>query len=311
MVRFLLLAAPALTGIVFLFAGFAKAVEPQGFLRHLRRLRLISPNHLTPAVVGIPAIQCFQGAALILGIGYSWLLPLSLVLVIALAGLTFWSTTTGRVEDCGCYNNFLAISPQQSLLLDAVYAVLLALGMLGGAEPRSAHWKWWAAMVMAVAGGAVAWCALQHFRKTGGSLFALHPLRIGRRWKGTWIGSEVPSEVIIGERIIAFLGPNCGMCRKWIPVLNMIHQRPGLPGILGVFPGAQESQGYLAEIRFPIVRASHWSITRLTRGVTPTAVVLVNGIIHEVWIGTIPSSFLERIRQEMLKPLAKPSPTGR
>jgi hypothetical protein len=288
-----------LTGVIFLFAGFAKAVEPQGFLRHLRRLRLVSPSLLTLAVIGIPALQCFQGAALVLGLGFGWLLPCSILLLFALAGLTLWSTSAGRVEDCGCYNNFLALSPLQSVLLDTLYAAFLALGMLGGAGLRSTPWRWWLATALAIIGGLVASYALYHFRKTSNSLFALQPLKVGRHWKGKWLGSELLSVITEGERIIAFLGADCALCSKWIPILNMIHQRQGLPGILGVFPASQERPMHLTEIRFPIVTASPWTIAQLTRGMTPTVVVLVNGIIREVWIGTMSPSFLKRVREEM------------
>lgn len=297
MVRVFVSAGPPLVGVMFLFAGFTKAVEPQGFLRHLRRLRLVPPKMLNLTVVVFSALQCFQGAALVLGVGYGWLLPCSLLLLILLAGLTFWSVTTGRVEDCGCYNNFLALSPQESLLLDVLYAALLALGMLGGVESRSAPWMWWAATATGTIGGLVAFLSLSHFRKTGRTLLALQPLKAGRRWKGKWPGSEPAPAIDHEERIIAFLGAGCASCKKWIPVLNMVHQRQGLPNVLGVLPASQET--HLAEARFPIVAAKPWRMAQLTRGVTPTAVVLADGVIREVWIGTMSPAFVKRVREEM------------
>ncbi len=45
------------------------------------------------------------------------MIPTSIVFLIGLSVLTYWGTTTGRTEDCGCYNGWLDITPTQSLIL--------------------------------------------------------------------------------------------------------------------------------------------------------------------------------------------------
>jgi Glutamine cyclotransferase len=73
------------------------------------------------ASIAFIALECSLGDALILRLFPKWLFPTMLVLLIALSGLTYWSTATGRIEDCGCYSGLLQIKPQHSLLLNGVY----------------------------------------------------------------------------------------------------------------------------------------------------------------------------------------------
>ena len=58
-----------------------------------------------------------------------------------LAALTAWGTSTGRVEDCGCYGGLVMLTPAQSLALDGVYVALLVsrVAALAPARPDRAR----------------------------------------------------------------------------------------------------------------------------------------------------------------------------
>src|SRR6516165_12699369 len=108
------LACSAIVGVVFLVTGALKAVNSAAFIPQVFRYRLLPPRITPAAAVLFIGLECGLGAALTTGLS-PWLLPLTMALLAAFAGLTFWGDKSGRVEDCGCYGGLLLISPAQSI----------------------------------------------------------------------------------------------------------------------------------------------------------------------------------------------------
>src|SRR5215471_13527949 len=119
-------AASGLVGLVFLGTGTLKALDSVRFFGQLRRYRLLPPALALPAALLFIAVECALGTALVLGLSL-WLLPAAALMLVAFAALTAWATSTGRVEDCGCYGGLVMLTPAQSLALDGVYVALLAV----------------------------------------------------------------------------------------------------------------------------------------------------------------------------------------
>lgn len=289
---------PALVGAVLAFAGLAKALEPEHFVRHLKNLGLLPGRLLMPAALAVISLQCGLGTALLLRLRPDWLLPAAMVLLLGLAALGYWSTATGRTADCGCYNGLLTFSPLQSLSLDAGYASLLGFAWWWGApvvEPG--FWAVALALLAALGGGAVAFWLLDHSSRHGKPLLDLTPMRAGRRWQAHWLpDAGLPEE---GETLVVFLGANCSHCMQWIKVLNRVHQLPGLPSVQGVVTlRSDRLADYLSRsgVRFPLAPITPWAAARLSRSITPTAVLVQGGVIREKWVRSMPKSFIERVR---------------
>lgn len=301
---------PALVGAVLAFAGLAKALEPEHFVRHLKNLGLLPVRLLVPVALAVISLQCGLGAALLLRLRPDWFLPAAMVLLLGLAGLGYWSTATGRTADCGCYNGLLTFSPLQSLSLDAGYASLLGFAWWQGAPPEPRLWTLALVLVAALGGGAVAFGLLGHSARHGKPLLDLTPMKVGRRWKPSWLpsGAELPGE---RETLVVFLGANCSHCMQWIKVLNRVHQIPGLPSVQGVVALRPDRLAdYLSRsgARFPVAPITPWAAARLSRSITPTAVLIRDGVIREKWIRSMPKPFVERVRAEV--PRAAAPATG-
>ena len=296
----LALFGPVLVGVVLAFAGLAKALEPQHFVRHLRNLRLFPEVWLLPLTVAVAAFQCGLAAALVLRVWPPVVLPAAMLVLLGLAVLGFWSTATGRTADCGCYNGLVTFSPLQSLLLDAGYVSLLGISWWLGApaaDPRS--WRGIVVLLAAVGGGGLAWGLSRYSARNGKPLVELTPMRVGRRWNPRWVRGLSMAEG--DDRLVVFLGANCPHCMKWIKVLNTVHRLPGLPAVQGVVTLAPERlPDYLSRssARFPVVAVTPWASARLSRGITPTAVIVQEGVIREKWIRNMPKAFTDRLRAE-------------
>ncbi|NEP45613.1 MAG: hypothetical protein F6K35_42945, partial [Okeania sp. SIO2H7] len=109
--------AAILVGIIFLLTGIAKILEPWKFTEHLEKLALLKPESILPIALSFTGIECGLGVALILGIEIKAIAPATILILLGLSILTYWSTSTGRTQDCGCYNGWLNVTPTQSLVL--------------------------------------------------------------------------------------------------------------------------------------------------------------------------------------------------
>jgi hypothetical protein len=278
----------------------AKALEPDYFVRHLKNLGLLPKSLLLPAALAVISFQCGLGVALLLHLWPARTLPFAILLLLGLGMVGYWSTATGRTADCGCYNGLFTLSPLQSLVLDTLYAVLLGLSWWWSApDAEPAFWKVAVALVVAAGSGSLALGLFRYSQLHGTPLVELTPIRVGRRWNPSWLPDVAAGE---GEILIVFLGANCVHCMRWIKVLNTIHACPRLPEVRGIVAISPDRlPEYLERVGgcFPTVAVSTWVAARLSRSITPMAVLVREGVIREKWIRSMPKPFIERVREEV------------
>jgi hypothetical protein len=292
-----------LVGLVFLVSGTFKALDAAAFLRHTLRYRLLRPQWLRIACICVVGLECAVGAALALDVTLA--IPVAAVLLLGFAALTWWGTSTGRVEDCGCYGGLLLLTPVQSLLLDGLYLALLAAAWFLGSAPVTPR-IWQIAIVAAVFAIAIAAAT----RSVSRPLANLGLLKAGRSWRKKWL-PQYQRDVTQGSHFVVFLSPECPHCKRWAPLLNVIEARAELPSVVGVMSTSQESlDRFLGEylIRFPIVLMGRSLISLMARAY-PTAALVEGGKIRSVWTGEMPEEYLDHARQ-FLEAVAPPKKSG-
>lgn len=121
-----------LIGVLFIFSGFVKAVDPLGFAYKLQEY--FDVFHLTffnDWAVGISIFLCVLEMAL----GFftlfrirmrltAWLL---LLLMIYFTLLTGYSAITGKITDCGCFGDAIKLTPWQTFDKDIVSLILILI----------------------------------------------------------------------------------------------------------------------------------------------------------------------------------------
>ena len=290
-----------LVGIIFFLTGFAKVIEPWKFISHIAKLKLLQPQSIGVAALTFTAIESALGVALILGVLPSVMIPVSILLLIGLTFLTYWSTSTGRTEDCGCYNGWLDVTPTQSIILNFVYISLLIFAAFVGNYQPTVLWQWMVVLVTLVTSGALASGALEFWIKNHRPYIDLAPVKINRTWQPEWLGEDSDSELMSGSKLVVFLSPQCPQCKKWLNILKVVHYRDDLPEVFGaialntVEEGQEFVNGY--QLNYPIVKIEKKQQRKLGISSFPTAFMLANGVIKEKWLGVIPDYFIERIRQ--------------
>jgi Methylamine utilisation protein MauE len=299
-----------LVGFILLLTGVAKVIEPWKFFQHIAKLKLLQNfQSIRPAALTFTAIECALGVALILGVLPSGIIPLSILLLIILTFLTYWGTSTGRTEDCGCYNGWLNVTPNQSMILNLVYIALLVIAAFLGNQQPTVLWQWLVVFATLVISGALASGSLEYYWQNSRPYIDLTPLRANRTWQPEWLGDESDATFFMsGAKLIVFLGMKCPACKNWLNVLNVVHYREDLPEVIGTIAltSIEEGQEFVDNygLNYPIVPIEQKQQDKLGINAVPTAVLLENGVIKEKWVGTMPEYFIERIRQGDLSYLA-------
>lgn len=290
-----------LVGIIFLLTGIAKILEPWKFARHLEKLGLLKAELILSATNGFTAIECALGVGLILGIAPEALAPVTILILLGVSVLTHWGASTGRTQDCGCYNGWLKIAPTQSLVLNAVYIILLIFAKFLGSYQPTVLWQWMVVGATLVTAGGLAGGSMEYFSDRGRPFIDFAPLQIDRLWQPEWLGEDSDSALMSGEKIVVFLSPQCLQCKSWLNVLKVVRWRDDLPNVAGVIEltSIEETREFIDSyfLNFPVVAIERSQFNKLGISAVPTAVILEDGVIKDKWTGLMPMWFINKVRE--------------
>jgi hypothetical protein len=218
------------------------------------------------------------------------------VLLLGFALLTYWSTATGRTDDCGCYGDLLQLPPRWSIGANLVFALLVTMAWLDqGTWPSTTpHWKW--GVVISVAGSAplIAVASHLYLLRKRRPLLDLTAFRPGRRITATWMPQPVQDRVG-GRVLLVFLSSSWDACKKWLPVLNVLHRLPGHPpvwGLLGESPEAVSRFARQHGLEFGVLPIPRSVYTRNVIG-SPMGVLVRDNVVVGRWMRTLPRALPE------------------
>jgi len=118
-----------LLGMLFLYAGVGKIVDPFGFAVDIHNYKLFPELMIGMSAVFVPWLEAVAGASLILGVsvrGSSLLIAALLISFIALIGI---SALRGLDVECGCFSGvkrsvgYLAIVEDTIMLAGALFVL--------------------------------------------------------------------------------------------------------------------------------------------------------------------------------------------
>ena len=134
--KYLKLLSRILLGIVFIFSGFVKAVDPLGSAYKFA-------DYFTAFRIGFPGVQCTSpghwlaafelvlGIALILGYRRKMVYTILLWFMLFFTVLTFILAIFNPVSDCGCFGDALILTNWQTFLKNVVLMIFVALLFFG------------------------------------------------------------------------------------------------------------------------------------------------------------------------------------
>ncbi|MDQ3046242.1 MAG: DoxX family protein [Bacteroidota bacterium] len=128
--------ARILVGLLFIFSGLIKANDPLGFSYKLKEyFEVFGLHFLVPAALFLAIFICvFEvalGFMLLIGARVKLTLWLSLLMIVFFTFLTFYSAYFNVVKECGCFGDFLHLTPWTSFYKDLALLILLIILFIG------------------------------------------------------------------------------------------------------------------------------------------------------------------------------------
>jgi putative oxidoreductase len=128
--RIPILALRVILGVVFLYAGISKAINPATFKTDLAAFRLLPEFALAPMAFYLPYLELLVGASLVIGILYSGGLLLTGGLLAGFFAFLISAWYRGLDISCGCFGrdgdgSSVEAALLRNLVLAAIWAVLV------------------------------------------------------------------------------------------------------------------------------------------------------------------------------------------
>jgi uncharacterized membrane protein YphA (DoxX/SURF4 family) len=132
--KYLVLFARIVVGILFIISGFIKLNDPVGFSFKLEEyfsqgvldLPFFEPYALAISVF-VVILEVLLGVMLLLGFRIKFTVWSLLLMIVGFTFLTFYSAYFNKVTDCGCFGDALKLTPWQSFTKDVVLLVLIVI----------------------------------------------------------------------------------------------------------------------------------------------------------------------------------------
>lgn len=124
--------ARILLGLVFVFSGYVKAVDPLGSTYKIQDyMEAMGLDFFAPIAlvigIGLAAFEFLIGICLVLGTNLKSTSILAIIMMCFMTPLTLWIAIADPVSDCGCFGDALVISNWQTFWKNIV---LMALAIL-------------------------------------------------------------------------------------------------------------------------------------------------------------------------------------
>jgi len=124
--------ARIIVGVLFIFSGFVKLVDPIGsqykfqeyFSESVLNMEFLIPYALPFAILLIVA-EVVLGIALLVGWKPKLTIWSLLILIIVFLFLTWYSAYYNKVTDCGCFGDAIKLTPWQSFYKDVLLTILI------------------------------------------------------------------------------------------------------------------------------------------------------------------------------------------
>ncbi|MBM3935786.1 MAG: DoxX family membrane protein [Sphingomonadales bacterium] len=121
-----------LTGALFIFSGLIKANDPLGFGYKLEEYFVVfKTEFMSPLATGMAIAICVLEVVLGMALWMGWktraVIWWLLAMILFFTFLTFYSAWFNKVTECGCFGDFIHLTPWQSFSKDVVLLGMIVL----------------------------------------------------------------------------------------------------------------------------------------------------------------------------------------
>ena len=179
-----------IVGLVFIFSGFVKAVDPLGFTYKLTDyFAAFHIAWLTPAALFLSillfAFEFTLGFAFLFHAKIKVMSWLMLFFMSFFLILTFILALTNPVTDCGCFGDAIIISNWQTFYKNVILIILVLVVFLGRNKMKSRYSKGFERSVIGIGLVIILWVSIYSYRHL--------PLIDFMPWK---VGNQISTDVV-------------------------------------------------------------------------------------------------------------------
>ena len=145
-----------LLGIVFIFSGAVKAIDPLGTVYkiedYLKAFGGIFTDLLPAAETAawiLIILECLLGVCMVLNVRTKWTMWISLLFYCVMTPLTLYIALTNPVSDCGCFGDAVVLTNWQTFGKNVIL-IILAITLVSLKKYLHPLWRGWMEMVIAV-----------------------------------------------------------------------------------------------------------------------------------------------------------------
>lgn len=133
-----------LVGVLFIFSGLVKAIDPHGLAYKMQEFFEVwkSSNFLPstmsflydlalPFSIVMITLEIVVGVGLLLGKWKSFFTWLLLLLILFFAFLTGYAALSGKISTCGCFGDCIPLTSMESFIKDIVLLILILIIFFG------------------------------------------------------------------------------------------------------------------------------------------------------------------------------------
>ena len=145
-----------LLGIVFIFSGAVKAIDPLGTVYKIEDYLKAFGGLFTDllplaetAAWSLIILECLLGVCMVLNVRTKWTMWISLLFYCVMTPLTLYIALTNPVSDCGCFGDAVVLTNWQTFWKNVVL-IILAITLVSSKKYLHPLWRGWMEMVIAV-----------------------------------------------------------------------------------------------------------------------------------------------------------------
>ena len=145
-----------LLGIVFIFSGAVKAIDPLGTVYKIEDYLKAFGGFFTDllpaaetAAWSLIILECLLGVCMVLNVRTKWTMWISLLFYCVMTPLTLYIALTNPVSDCGCFGDAVVLTNWQTFWKNVVL-IILTITLVSLKKYLHPLWRGWMEMVIAV-----------------------------------------------------------------------------------------------------------------------------------------------------------------
>ena len=181
---FLLLLSRLIIGLVFVFSGFVKAIDPLGSTYKIEDYFTAFGGFFTSlSFIALPASIALSTLELVIGLNLLFQIQLrrtswaALLFMLVMTPLTFYIALFNPVTDCGCFGDALVMTNWQTFAKNVVFLTLVVFIMMNIGKKKSLllpRIEWLVVTVFVMIGVGLSFYSLKHMAP-----FDFRPYKVG------------------------------------------------------------------------------------------------------------------------------------